>query len=200
MFEQLEFHLKGLVPLIVHNGQMADPTNEIVMRIKDIEKQKKRGENLSPKLAEEKKKLQFLGSLYLNEKGKPVLPGEGIEAAFRSFARKRKKGKDSEYAIVCDDDPEIIYDGPKDPEKMFKEKRFVFTKLVGIQRSRVVATRCRFPEWELKFTLNYMPEVFAREQVIDLMEIGGKYVGMFDWRPKYGRFEVLSPRSKTNGN
>lgn len=196
MFEPINFHIKGLVPLVVHNGQMADPENEFAVEIKKIERQKKRGENLSPKLSLNKKRLQFLGSMYVNEKGHPILPGEGVEAAFRSFAKKFRRGKDAEYAVLCEEDPEIIYDGPKKPEAMFKSKKFVFTKLVRIQKSRVVATRCRFPEWELKFTLNYMPEVFSEDQVVNIMALGGRNVGMFDWRPKYGRFEVLSPKSK----
>jgi len=196
MFKQIDFHLKGIVPLIVNNGQMADPSHPFAKEIKGIRAAKKRSESLTEEQSERIKYLEFMGSLYLNGTNRPILPGEGIEAAFRSFAKKTKKGKQAQYAVVCDQDPPIIYDGPKDPENLFKDKKFVLSKLVKIQGSRVMCTRAYFQEWEIKFTLNYMPDVFDRNEIIKIMQTGGESVGMFDWRPKYGRFIVVSPKIK----
>lgn len=193
MFKQIQFHLQGVVPLICHNGQLADPTHPISRAIKKIHSSKKRSEVLTDDQFEEIKRLEFLGSLYVNESNKPVLPGEGIEAAIREMAKKRRKGKATQYAVMCDEDPEIIYSGPKNPDKMFKNKDFVFTKPVKIGTNKIMRTRARFKEWEIKFTLQYMPEVFSMNELVDIIREGGVCCGMFDWRPKYGRFRVLSP-------
>ena len=54
--------------------------------------------------------------------------------------------------------------------------------------------RCRplFSDWELKFELDFDDETVNRDDVIQWLHVAGKKVGLSDWRPKFGRFEVVS--------
>ena len=58
------------------------------------------------------------------------------------------------------------------------------------QRSTVMRTRPIFREWELEFTVHFMPDIVDEHSLDEAVEIAGKLIGLSDYRPKYGRFEV----------
>ena len=88
MYETLEVHIQGVVPLILHNGQLVNPLNPISKEMKKISSKRAKTESDYEELA----RLEFMGSLYLNEKKEPVIPGECIEATLINAAKKSKKG------------------------------------------------------------------------------------------------------------
>jgi hypothetical protein len=53
-------------------------------------------------------------------------------------------------------------------------------------------TRPIFPEWELEFTVEYSPDLVQRDRLEEWVEVAGRQIGLSDWRPNYGRFEVVS--------
>jgi len=60
-----------------------------------------------------------------------------------------------------------------------------------IQKNAVMRCRPIFKEWSLNFEVLYFPDqvnTHTLEQVIDICSYS---VGLYDWRPKYGRFEVV---------
>jgi hypothetical protein len=179
----------GLRPLLLHSAQLADPLNPIVRKIKEhtAKKTKKTDYDL-----EEIDRLSYIGSLYLSEDGKPVIPSDNIERCIQLGAQKKRMGKDVAAAVLCSDaEYPLQYDGPKDPAEMYKSIRFVNRKSVAVQNSRVMRVRPMIPTgWVLVFELEYDESVINEKAIIDAMQDAGSLIGLGDWRPKFGRFTV----------
>ena len=61
---------------------------------------------------------------------------------------------------------------------------------VIIQRARVMRERPRFDEWGLDFQIEIFDDQVKPEVVNEVLVDCGKYVGIGDYRPKFGRFMV----------
>ena len=61
---------------------------------------------------------------------------------------------------------------------------------VIIQRARVMRERPRFDRWELDFQIEILDDQVKPEVVNEVLVDCGKYVGIGDYRPKFGRFMV----------
>ena len=188
MYETISFHWKGVSPLICHNGDLANPANTFSVQTKKFTSKRKKTESDYEEIA----RLGWFGALYLNEDKKPIIPGEVIEGFFNSAAKKNRLGQKAKSGIICESNPEIIYKGSSNIDKLFKDKNFVNQSMVKVQTSKVLRTRPIFKNWELKFKLHFMSNVIDREDIIDIAKIGGSIVGIGDWRPKHGRFEIIN--------
>ncbi len=188
-YQQIQFHIRGVVPLIIHNGQLADPLNPIVKEIKKVTKKKTKTDEDHEEIA----RLEWTGSFYLDEKDAPCIPGEVIEGFLIASAKKSKQGPVAKSGVLSEGNWSIIYDGPKDIAKMWKlGNKFRYAAIVKVGQSRVVRTRPIFREWELKFTVDYLPNVVDKEDIIKWVTDGSVIVGLCERRPKFGRFNVVS--------
>jgi len=195
MYNALSCHIRGIVPCITNNGRLADPTNEFSKGMKAIYDAKGRGKVLSDDKMQELLRLQFLGALYTDDKGHPCWPGNNLETMFRSAARKTRRGKDSEIGIIVDGNWPLIYDGPKDPAKLWLDENFRLVTMAKRGQSPVLTCRPIFHKWELAFTVHYLPDILNQQTVADWLQTAGMVIGLSDWRPKFGRFEVLEVKA-----
>lgn len=187
MYEKIKVEVRGVVPVLLHNGQLADPLNEFSRALKAVSGKKDKTDADH----EEMSRLEWFGSLYTDE-GKIILPGENIEAAIIKAAQKLRLGDKAKTGVICDDTPVMIYDGPKDPEKLWKDRAFRDRRAVVIKKNRVMRTRPIFHDWKLSFTVSFLPSVINKDKLIEILRICGQLVGFGDFRPRFGRFEVVS--------
>lgn len=188
MYKQTEIEIRGVAPLLMHNGQLANPMNPWVRLMKNITSKpsKQRTDDDLIELA----RLEFMGGLYLDEKGEPCIPGENLEALLIQAARGRRQGKQAESGIICDGNFPLIYDGPRNADKLWADERFRFTKSARPSgQGRVMRTRPIFRAWSLAFTLSYDPSFVDDAKVKTIVELA-QSVGLGDWKPRFGRFEV----------
>jgi len=188
---------------------MADPQNEHAIALK-VQTAKK-GTLKDPGLI---RKIEWMAGLYLGKDLRPIIPGPNIEAAMRDVAFKLGYNK-TEVIIgfTVQDEIPIIYDGPKDLEKLFAHGDFVDSRVVAVQRARIVRTRPIFKTWALNFTLQVSdtfvgpdkkkeaksggkkdaePDAYTSKPVGQvLLEEAGRLNGIGDFTPRYGRFEVV---------
>ncbi len=61
---------------------------------------------------------------------------------------------------------------------------------VVVQKARIMRCRPRFDEWELKFEMVLRDERLEALNVRNILESAGKYVGIGDYRPRYGLFQI----------
>jgi hypothetical protein len=134
-------------------------------------------------------RLEFFGSLYLNDKGEPVIPGELITACLVNGAKAEKKGKDFKASVFSNGLFPLQYSGPKKIEDLWEDKAFVDQHLVRIQASRILRTRPIFQEWKLDIKIDYLDNIQENE-ILKALEVCGQRIGLGDWRPTYGRFTV----------
>lgn len=188
-YEILEVRIVGVAPLLMHNAQLADPLNKFVRAIKEItRKGKKKTDSDLEALA----KLEFLGGLYVNDKGVPAIPGECVESMIRDGARKSRAGKDAICGIISDGVWPLGFDGPKDPEKLWAEERFRDYRGARVGQARVMRMRPKFPDWALEFQVAFQPEVVNLADLEKWIVDAGQFCGLCDFRPRFGRFEVES--------
>jgi hypothetical protein len=187
MHSDLTVTLTGTAPCVMHNGQLSDPLNKYSRAIKEITGKRKKTDADH----EETARLEWIGSLYVNEKGQVVWPSENIVSMLSAAARKRKEGQQAKSAILCDGDFVLEYPGAKkDVNELWKDENFRLRVSVRVSQARVMRTRPIFRNWKLTTTVQYDPDLVNKKTVMEWFEIAGQQIGLSDWRPKFGRFVV----------
>jgi len=190
-YAKLNCHIRGVVPCIQHNGQMCDPLNRWAKAIKAITGKRKKTDDDHAEIA----RLEWFASLYLDKDGEPCWPGENIEGLLIASAKKQKSGPTAKAAVIVDGNHKLIYTGPKDPEKLWNEESFRSIVRAKVQQSAIMRCRPIFHNWELKFTVSYLPDLLDLNALKQWIEIGGREIGLSEWRPKYGRYEVVEMKN-----
>lgn len=190
-YQQVRCRIRGLCPQLRNNGRKANPLDEYARAIKAILSTRKRGAVLAEDQAMEVMRLEFMGALYVDDAGRPCWPGENLESMLLSAAKKQRRGDDCKIGILVDGDWPVIYEGPKTAEALWKKPEF--RKVCMARNKGVPVQKCRpvFNQWELEFTVAFDPEVLDATVIAQWLDIAGQRVGLSDWRPKFGRFEVL---------
>lgn len=184
----ITLELTGIRPLVMHNGLMADPTNPMVRRIKEIVS--KGSKKMTEADYEERDRLEWEAGLYYDKKRGPIIPSDNIERCIQLGAQKSRLGKDVAAAVFCTEaDTKLEYDGPRDLEGLYADPRFILRKGVAVQKSRLIRIRPMFPTgWKLRFELEFDETIINEKNLVKAVEDAGALIGMGDWRPKFGRF------------
>lgn len=188
----IEFHIRGTVPTLQNNNQTVNPFNEYHKLIKAItaKKSKKTEEDNN-----ELYRLHFLAAMYLDDEKHVIWPEDNINAMFKAAAKSERLGKDADKGLSCMVPARLLYSGPKgDPNKLWDDESFRFIKPAKLSGKTIMSSRPIFNKWELKFTMTYDSEIFDPDVIVRLAEYAGHYIGLSDWRPKYGRFDVVSAK------
>jgi hypothetical protein len=197
---RLYCHIRGIVPCIMANGAMADPTYFWAKEARRIRDSVKRGSVMTEEVANLYYHALFMGQLYLADGEKtPHWPAENVEGMIRRGAMRSKKGPLAKICItVCGETPDeifpLIYDGPCSGEELWSDGRFTFKSRIGGKNGTTINCRPRFPQWEFKFSLLLDREVADIAQLGTWLTDAGRFIGLSAWTPKWGRFEVVSVR------
>lgn len=179
----------GEDPLIVHNGLLADREYEWTKAMAPLTSKRKKTDDDHLAIAA----LEWRGSLYYDEELGPYLPGDNVRRCLLDAARLTKEGKNIERGVlaVSRRNP-LIYDGPRDPEVMWKDPRFVHRAIVKVSTSKVVRTRPKFVGWSAQVEVSYDSEVIEGRDLLRIAISAGRFIGIGDGRPFYGgRFNIL---------
>lgn len=185
--ETLKFRITGTAPLLMHNGRLADPLDEFTKKIKKISSKRNKTDADHLEMA----RIEWHGSLYLNEDGLPCIPSyvmEGPLTGRGGAAGKVKMRKQGEAGMFIQEDAVLEYEGPTSIDELWEDKQFRLRAKVKIGQSSVMRTRPMFREWSAVIEIWYNPELLNPEAIVQWMDVAGDQVGLMDWRPKYGRF------------
>lgn len=180
----------GIRPLVMHNGLMADPTNPLVRRIKEITS--KGSKKLTDADYEERDRLEWDAGLYWDLQDGLIMPSDNIERCIQLGAQKSRIGKDVQAAVFCATPHVIInHAGPKDKDKLYADPRYTLRKGVAVQKSRIIRIRPMIPTgWSMTFDIEFDEGIVNPKNLLKAMADAGSLVGLGDWRPKFGRFLV----------
>ena len=181
--EELRFRITGVTPLLLNNGQMADPLNPMAKKLKAVTSKRNKTDADYEAMA----RLEWYGSLYVVN-DRIVIPGANLEAMLLEAGRKFRKGKLVQAGVFCQEESPIIYDGPADIDELWTADQNRFTVGVKIRGSRVMRTRPMFREWSLEFTVNFDSQLLDEGEIEQIVVRAGENIGLGDWRPKFGRF------------
>ena len=182
--------IEGVSPLLMHNGQLANPMNPIVKRMKEITSKHHTKKTDADEI--ELMRLEFMGGLYISDDTGPFIPCECIEGCIRDAAKINSKGKQVTAGLQVDPDRiQLDYDGPRTAPELYEDKNFVDVRPIKLQKSTtVMRTRPRFNHWSASFEVMIINEVLNIQDVRQFIEKAGMLKGLMDYRPKFGRFVV----------
>jgi hypothetical protein len=186
--KSLQVRWNGLTPLLMHSAVGVNPTHPLSIASKKLTAKRNKTEEDQIELM----RLKWLLAIYHDPSVGPFIPAENVEATIREAAKKTKRGKDTKVGIfVGPDRIPLQYDGPRDTNSLYADERFRDVRDGVIGQARVLVSRPRFNHWSIEFQLEFDPTVFDEEAIISILDTAGRYIGICDYRPRYGRFESV---------
>ena len=177
--------IQGTAPLLMHNSRLADKLDPITRAKAVVSAKRKKTDEDDLELS----RLEWLGGLYFDATVGPYIPADNILKSLTEAARKSKRGKLVEQGLfITTDINPIAYKGPRTTEALWADQNFVFRKTVKQQQARITRTRPIFQEWFAEAEGVYDPAVLDLRDITEFAETAGAYIGLGDWRPRYGRF------------
>lgn len=170
----------------MHNGRLANPLDPFQKDLKKVTG--KRGKTDAD--VEEISRREFFGGIYWNSELGPHIPDMILQRAVEEGAKKFKLGKQFKSAVFVDGDSKLEYSGPRNVEELYNDQTHVSREMVKVGTSKCLRTRPMFPIWELTTKIVFDESVVEEQQVQASLEMAGRFVGIGDWRPRYGRFSV----------
>lgn len=182
--------LKGICPLLMHNGRLNNPFDPATVALKKATTSNK-GKNKTEDGQIEIGRLEFLGGLVLDAKGRPAISADMLVGAWHEGARKLREGKNLLPALWTDDPfYPIVYDGPRDADALWADGRFTDCRRAGVQGAGVMRTRPIFRDWSCPITVSVDEQIIDPQRAIDALAEAGIRCGIGDYRPRYGRFAL----------
>ena len=181
--------IRGIAPLLMHNGQLANPLNPLAKEMKKVTSVRTKTDEHHLEL----QRLEFLAGLYVDEKNRIVLPSEVLESTLVEGAKKAKLGKQFKAAVSVWDAALLEYGEQLTPEQLWaKAETYADVRGVKISKARIMRTRPRFNQWKATFTVHWAEDQITIDQLRQAVDDAGRQVGMCDYRPKFGRFDVVA--------
>jgi hypothetical protein len=203
----LRVTIEGIGPLLMHNGDLANPRNPIVQAMKQITQ--KRGKTESDH--ELMSQIEWVGGLYtigrfkgddividsqsgtVQVNANPVIciPRRMIEAMLHGGAKKSKLGKQVQAGVFVEKDFPLEFPGHgKTIQELLNDPSYLDLRGVKVGTARVMRSRPVFDNWSLTFELSYQKDVVNRSNLEDSICSAGQLLGIGDYRPSHGRFRM----------
>ena len=166
---RIQVKIKGVAPLLMHKF-FIEGTDK-VSRGKKVYEPTEEAEKVT----------------YRNDKGELILPSIMFKACMTKaatdfIAKGKKTYKDFIKSGIVFDDTEIILDQ--------QEYKINSTPMV-VNRSRIVRHRPEIKDWSCSFVFEIIDETWLNKDVVkEILETAGKFKGVGDSRPEFGRFVV----------
>lgn len=174
--------------LIMHNGQTADPLNPFSKAMKEISGKRKKTDTDYEAMAN----IEFKAGLYVDAKNNVIVPSRVLESVLVEGAKKSKEGKLALSGMFVDTDATFTYDGyPMTIDELMNSPDHRLCVAVRVGMSKVMRTRPHFKNWTAKFKVSLNSDVANEGQLRRWVEDAGAYVGIGDWRPRHGRYEIV---------
>ena len=205
MLVEQSWKLIGITPMLMHNGQTADPLNQFSKEMKRLSsKRNKTEEDL-----EQMSLVEWWAGLYLDKQPKIidgsvtpqdgtkiVVPAHLLDSCVREGARKSKLGKQASAGCIVNADGAFSYGGESSLVEMSTDGFYIHRAAVKVGQSKVMRTRPVFSNWSVTFTTTVDTTVIEIDSIFGALQSAGKLIGIGDWRPgaprggSFGRFDV----------
>lgn len=182
----VKYQVTGLAPLLMNNGEKADPLNPFSREIKKYTSKRAKTESDHEMIAN----LEWRGAVYLDkETGKLCIPWRMVEGAIFEAAKKQKSKKLAQAGIRCRKNALLNIGQDYTMEDLETNPNFRWTTIVRVNNARTTRTRPHFETWSCVIELEYMDDVLDVGQLDEIMSYAGAN-GFGDYRPRYGTFEA----------
>lgn len=179
--------ITGASPLLMHSDLLANPLHPDTKAHKALTAKRKKTDEDHEAIAHS----EFISGCYWNEHDGFHVPGQNFDAAFLAGAKLSKMGTHwKRGAVVVTDQAKLLFDGPKTPEALWNDRRFVDCRGVKVGTAKVMRYRAIFMEWATTVDVALNPEVLDVSEAKKAIMDAGRLIGVCEYRPRFGRFEV----------
>lgn len=183
----VKFQIEASGPMLMHSDKTANPLNEYTKKLKAFTSKRKKTDDDHMEIA----KIEFEASCYY-DKGW-YIPAANYEAMLLASAKHFKLGTTIKQALLIPDDGSFEFDDDKlKPNELFNHPEYVDQRTVKVGTSKTIRTRPIFKNYTSKFTCWLDTDKMDVEILKQVVENAGNYVGLGDYRPRYGKFNVTN--------
>ena len=169
----------------MHNSRLVDPLDTITKQIREVSGKARKTDSDHGELAQ----LEWMGGIYHHPELGPYIPALNLQKCLVEGARFKKDGKKVERGVLIETMMiPLNYDGSRDLESLYNERRFVHRVPVKVGTARVMRTRPVFRHWTLEATGQFDETVINLADLRTAAQTAGAMIGLGDGRPTYGRF------------
>jgi len=178
----------GTSPLMMHSDKLANPLLPETKAHKELTGKRKKTDDDHLAIA----RSEFIAGAYWDEKIGFYIPGQNFDATFWAGAKLQKMGVHwKRGALVMTDKAKLLFDGPGTPAKLWEDTRFVDCRGVKVGQAKLMRYRPIFLEWAAELEIAVNTDVINLEEAKKAIEDSGKLIGVCEYRPRFGRFEVI---------
>lgn len=184
--ETRSFRLSSESPLMMHSEKTVNPFDPLTVELKKLTgKRKKTDEDLV-----EIARLEFVAGTYWTPEAGYHIPGGNIESMLIASAKHFRLGQQVKQAVAVTEVhcPFKFSDDKLPPDKLWENKAYVDIRGVRVGTAKVNRCRPVFASWSVSFTAAFAPDKINPEDLVRVVENAGRYIGLGDFRPRYGRF------------
>lgn len=183
----IKLKVVGTAPLMMHSDKLANPLLPETKAHKELTSKRKKTDEDHLAIA----RSEFIAGAYWDEKVGFYIPGQNLDATFWAGAKLQRMGVHwKRGALVTTDKAKLLFDGPSTPEKLWEDTRFVDCRGVKVGQSKLMRYRPVFLEWAARVEVAVNTDVIDVADVKKAIEDAGKLIGVCEYRPRFGRFEV----------
>lgn len=188
--QKIRIEIAGVpgVPLLTHNERLANPSDPITRRMKEITSKRSKTDDDHLDLA----RLEFEGGLYVTSDGTVGLPTWNVFRCIQEGGKLNRLGKNIERSVqmLGEDVVPIVHDGPSAVQALWDSGCYD-QRSVKVGTSKVTRTRPAFRNWRITVELMLITDVLGKEDFAMATENAGMMCGLGDYRPRFGRFDVV---------
>lgn len=173
--------------MLMHSARLSDPLDPATKALAKVTGKRKKTEDDHAEAG----RLEHAGGLYIDADRGPYVPGQNVEAVlFRAASRFKLMSALRAAMLIPGTVHPLIYRGPRDAEGLWTDKAFVHRASVKVGTSRVIRTRPIFAKWQVEVSGELNTDEIDPERFEQIADVAGRLVGLGDWRPRFGRFDV----------
>lgn len=186
---EVTLKITGTAPLLMHHNKLADPLSPEKKQMSRISDKRKKTDEDHIAI----RRIEFEAGMYFDPEIGPYMPGANIAKALLNAAKIRRNGPKIERGLLMVSPiNRLEYEGPRDVSGLWNDPRFRLVAPAKNQRATIIRCRPRFPEWACTATVLVNPTVLSADDVLEIAQDAGQMIGLGDWRPWHGRFEVAA--------
>lgn len=185
--ELLTLRVTGTSPLMMHSDRLANPLHPATKAHKELTGKRKKVEDDHLAIA----RSEFIAGAYFDSSIGIYIPGTNFDATFLAGAKLQKLGTHwKRGALVMTDKAKLLYDGPSSPETLWEDQRFVDCRGVKVGTAKIMRYRPIFLDWATEIEVAINTDVLDLQEARKAISDAGKLIGVCEYRPRFGRFEV----------
>lgn len=185
--ETIKIKATGTHPLMMHADTLANPLNASTKLHKELTSKRKKTEEDHLAIA----RSEFLSGCYWSARDGFYIPGQNFDATFLAGAKLQKLGTHwKRGALVLENKVKLLHAGPSTPEALWEDESFRDCRGVKVGTAKIMRYRPIFLEWAAELTLTVNTDVLNLQEAKKAIEDAGALIGVCEYRPRFGRFEV----------